>query len=303
MTVTMFRRDRHVANGYSSHLVPTGEVAISGTPLLGLPLLQRYGYRSSTHLLQPKSLMVSDPKSVDTEARRVAVMQPYVFPYLGYFHLIESADVFVFYDDVRFRKKGWINRNRLLDHSEIWQFTVPVSGASQNRLICETPTGIDQRWRNKFFNRLRHAYGIAPFYKDVLPIVDQAFSVQRGSIADLAIRSVEGCYRYVGESVSCLRSSEAFPATRALPGAERLAAITRSVGGDCYVNAPGGRDLYNEDWFRKQGLGLEFIESRLQQPEMMMSPIPWHLSIIHLMMFHSPSELRTMLTQYVSNPA
>lgn len=247
--------------------------------------------------------MVPDPKSMDTEEQRVAVMQPYVFPYLGYFHLIESADVFVFYDDVHFRKKGWINRNQLLDHGAIWQFTVPVSGASQNRLICDTPTSIDQRWRNKFFNRLRHAYGTAPFYTDALQIVDQAFSVQRSSIADVAIWSIEGCYRYIGESVSWLRSSQAFPATRALPGAERLAAITRSVGGNCYVNAPGGRDLYNEDWFRKQGLGLEFIESRLQQPEMMMSPIPWRLSIIHLMMLHSPSELSTMLTQYVSNPA
>lgn len=236
-----------------------------------------------------------------TQEPRVAVMQPYVFPYLGYFHLIESADVFVFYDDVCFQKKGWINRNRLLDHGEIWRFTVPIADASQNRLICETPVAVDRRWQSKFFSRLRHAYGAAPFYSDALSIVHDVFTVEYDSIADLAIRSVEGFYRYAGASVSWLRSSEAFPATRGLPGADRLAEITRSLGSEIYVNAPGGRHLYNDEWFRAKGVRLEFAESRLDPLGTTASPVPWRLSVIHLMMFHSPSEIRVLLRSHACN--
>ena len=61
---------------------------------------------------------------------KLAIMQPYLFPYLGYFQLIAAVDKFVFYDDVNFIKNGWINRNRLLISGKVNYITIPLSGAS-----------------------------------------------------------------------------------------------------------------------------------------------------------------------------
>jgi len=66
---------------------------------------------------------------------RISIMQPYIFPYLGYFHLIEASDRFIFYDDVNFIRKGWINKNKILLNGNDFTFTVPLSKASQNKLI------------------------------------------------------------------------------------------------------------------------------------------------------------------------
>ena len=77
---------------------------------------------------------------------KVAIMQPYFFPYLGYFQLIESADNFIFYDDVNFKKKGWVNRNNILVNNEKKLLTVPLQKASQNKMINEVLLNINLKW-------------------------------------------------------------------------------------------------------------------------------------------------------------
>ena len=99
--------------------------------------------------------------------RRAAIMQPYVFPYIGYFHLIEASDCFVFYNDVNYITRGWINRNRILVKGKDHRFTIPVIDASQNRLINDTKLKIDENWKNKFYATLAHGYSKAPFYQKV----------------------------------------------------------------------------------------------------------------------------------------
>ena len=112
----------------------------------------------------------------------VAVMQPYVFPFIGYFQLINSVDHFVFYDDVNFMKKGWINRNRIVINKNDFQFTISLEKISQFRKIKEIKVLSD----NKLLKRIEQAYKKAPYFDEVYPLLKNILEIQSESIAHLA---------------------------------------------------------------------------------------------------------------------
>src|SRR5690606_3799363 len=97
---------------------------------------------------------------------KIAIMQPYLFPYLGYFQLINAVETFVFYDDVNFIKRGWINRNQILVDNKAALFTVPLKKASQNKLINEIDMAIDEKWLSQFFKTIEQNYKNAPYFDD-----------------------------------------------------------------------------------------------------------------------------------------
>jgi len=226
-------------------------------------------------------------------------MQPYVFPYVGYFHLIEATDVMVFYDDVAFRKRSWINRNRILLGGRDHLFTVPVSGASQNKLIRDVALAVDPRWRRTFMLTLRHAYGHAPHFGPVADMVDQVLGAPHDSVADLAVASIDGVYDLIGLPWQHVRSSACSPRSRPLGGAARLIQIAREQGAEQYVNAPGGRHLYHADDFSAGGLDLGFVESLpFEYDQLSGRPFVPGLSIIDLLMFNDVIEVRHALAQF-----
>ncbi|MFW5701046.1 MAG: WbqC family protein, partial [Cyclobacteriaceae bacterium] len=123
---------------------------------------------------------------------KLAIMQPYLFPYIGYFQLIHAVDKFVFYDDVDFIKQGWISRNNILLNNQFFTFTVPLVSISSNQKINRTEIHLHQyqNWRKKFFKTLNQAYKKAPFYKVVMPIIDEVFGAEHKYINDLARESI-----------------------------------------------------------------------------------------------------------------
>ena len=225
-------------------------------------------------------------------------MQPYVFPYIGYFHLIEAASEFVVYDDVQFIKQGWINRNRILNQGEPLLFTVPLEKASRNKLILETTPNIDSKWRDTFYKRLVSAYSKAPFFKDSIDLIMGVLSEERATIVDLAIRSIQTVYAYLGREFVYHRSSLHFPETRDAGRAGRLIAISKALGAERYLNPPGGRSLYSAEEFENEGLTLRFVESDPIQYKQLASDFTPNLSIIDAMMFNSPQELAELMSRF-----
>lgn len=194
--------------------------------------------------------------------RTLAVMQPYVFPYLGYFHLLAASDRFIFYDDVNYRPRTWMNRNRILVQGAPHTFTVPVSGGSQNAAVGAVHVAIDDRWRRKFFATLRQAYVGAPGFRRVSELLDAVLSVREDSLADVAIESITSVLALLGRPLAFERSSTFSPESVDLGRAERLAHLTLASGCDTYVNLPSGRALYDAEQFRSLGVELCFIRSR-----------------------------------------
>jgi len=194
----------------------------------------------------------------------VAVMQPYVFPYLGYLNLVCASDVFVFYDDVHYIPRGWINRNRLLVGGAAHTFTVPVAQASQNLLIRDVATHEFARFRSRFLRQLECAYRRAPHYEATRDLVQAVLALEAPGIAELAMRSVQLVCQRLGIQRCFVRSSERCAASRGAPRAERLIHITRSFGASRYVNSPGGAALYDPAAFAAQGVALRFVQAQLE---------------------------------------
>jgi hypothetical protein len=228
----------------------------------------------------------------------VAVMQPYIFPYIGYFHLIEASSVFVFYDDVHHIKRGWINRNRILQANDAYLFSVPLSKPSQSRLINETILAIDKKWTSNFYAQLTHAYKKAPYLEDVMDLVTSIIEGQYKTIAELAIASVTGVYDYLGSSFDYLVSSTSFAQSRGISRADRLIQITKELGYRAYVNAPGGKELYSKEYFREQGIELSFIESKQIEYKQISGAFVPKLSIIDILMFNEKERIQDYFSAY-----
>jgi hypothetical protein len=229
--------------------------------------------------------------------KSLAIMQPYLFPYVGYMNLVHASDLFVFYDDVNFITRGWINRNTMLINGQEYKFTVPLSNASQNLLISEikiSPTG---DFKAKFFKQLLHAYKKNNFFDQGMAYIDRVLSLETDSISELAAHSVKEFFQFIGIKKEFCFSSKVSPETKGIERADRLIAITKQLGFNHYVNLMGGMALYDKPYFLEKGVVLNFIKPTLKKYSTESSP-ELRLSVIDLVMNISTTEILDHLTSY-----
>lgn len=228
-----------------------------------------------------------------------ALMQPYLFPYIGYFQLINSADVFIFYDDVNFIKQGWINRNRVLLNGKEFMFTVPLENGSSFQLINETKVKENtfEIWKAKFLATLKQAYKKAPFYNDVTALTDNILNTEQGStIGDLAKRSVTEICNYLSVATEIKFSSSVFNNNN-LKGQDRVIDICRQAHVTEYINMEGGKTLYSSDAFNNKGIKLSFLKPVTTSYQQFDLPFTDALSVIDVLMFCSKNEIKEMISK------
>ena len=230
---------------------------------------------------------------------RVAIMQPYVFPYLGYYQLLHAADVFVCFDDVNFIKKGWINRNRILLNGAPFTFTIPIQGMSQNITIRDSHIAPDPAWRIKLLGNLKQGYGRAPFYDTVFPLVEQLIQQASGSIADLAEASIRLVADHLALPVRITRSS-ALGIAEGVKGQERILQVAKAHGAAHYINPANGAHLYSEERFAQARITLRFLrmEADLRYPQQGKGDFVPGLSMLDLLMNVPPEGIRDLLARY-----
>jgi hypothetical protein len=227
-------------------------------------------------------------------------MQPYLFPYIGYFQLMRAVDRFVVYDDVTFIKQGWINRNRILINGHPSYFSVPVKHASSFTLIRDTLVDDDPqnaRWIGKMLRTFDNAYRRAPEFARVFPIVEAVFTKPTNRIADLAVTSLKAVADFLDIRTEWVDSSRRY-GNSPLKGTDRVLAICKAEGATEYVNVSGGRELYTRDRFEAEGLILRFVQPRpLEYRQFTNQFVPW-LSMVDVLMFNSRDKVRTFLEAY-----
>lgn len=231
---------------------------------------------------------------------KIAIMQPYFFPYIGYFQLVEAVDKFIFYDDVHYIKKGWINRNRILINGQAKLFTVPVTKSSQNKLINEIACDLSEKWKIKIIKTLVYNYKTAPFYQEVMPLIEKILNNEKTDIriSNLAAKSVLVIAGYLQLDTSFEFSSDHYYQTHGLEKAKRLIDIIKMNGADTYVNLIGGAELYNKKDFANNSIQLEFLKTKnVKYPQFIERFVP-NLSIIDVLMFNSKQKVRQMLTKF-----
>jgi hypothetical protein len=229
---------------------------------------------------------------------RLAVMQPYVFPYIGYFQLIQAVDTFVFYDDVNYIKGGWINRNRILLNGKVHFLTIACSKASPNRLINEVEIDNSKLQLQKLSRTLELTYKKAPCFNQVFPLINNILQTPVNNIAVLAEQSVKRIAEYLNINIKFKTSSVDFAETKGLDKADRLIEICKKTNSNHYINPIGGTTLYNKAYFEKHDIQLNFINSMpIQYNQFNNEFIPW-LSIIDVLMFNQAENIYDYLSQY-----
>jgi|SRR5690606_3184039 len=230
---------------------------------------------------------------------KIAVMQPYIFPYIGYFQMVNAVDKFVFYDDVNYIKQGWINRNRILGSNKDYLFTVPLKNASSFSLISETLINevLFEKWKLKFLQTIQQSYKKAPHFERVFDMLKTFFNSNYVSISEMAIESVKLVSEYLGLDTEFVLSSETYQ-NKELERQERLIDICKTENANHYINALGGQELYKKEDFLKEGIQLDFIKTQqIEYKQFNNEFMPW-LSIIDVLMFNSKEEIAEMLNKY-----
>lgn len=220
----------------------------------------------------------------------LAAMQPYFFPYLGYYQLAAGAGRFVFLDDVAFIRRGFIHRNTVLLDGQPHRFTLPVAAASQNRTIAEHRFAGDFA---RFLQQLRHGYRRAPYFEGTYALVDSVCRRHGGNVARLCADSVQAVFSYLGLELEASFSSDIPVAGR---GQERILALCHRIGADTYHNPPGGQALYSSTDFRARGVRLRFVHGKFPAyPQIGREDFMPGLSMIDVLMHNPPADVARML--------
>src|SRR5438132_1509 len=224
---------------------------------------------------------------------KVAIMQPYFLPYIGYFQLIGSVDLFIIYDNIKYTKKGWINRNRFLRNGADVVFTVPLRKDSDSLDIKDRVVAGDFD-RSKLVSQLREAYRRAPHFHEAFPVVEKSVMSPLENLFEYVHGSVVEVCRYLDIGTRIVASSS-IAIDPVLKGADRVLALCKAVGASGYVNAIGGQKLYSQKEFEAQGVELKFLKSHAITYTQFGDPfVPW-LSIVDVMMFNPVARIREFL--------
>jgi hypothetical protein len=224
---------------------------------------------------------------------KAAIMQPYFLPYIGYFQLIRSADVFVVYDNIQYTKKGWINRNRFLLDGKDAVFSLPIRKDSDFLDVRQRELTPDFD-RAKLLNRLREAYRRAPHFAQVFPLLEGIVLDGAGNLFDYVHQSITKVCAYL-QIYTPIVVSSTVAIDHSLQAQDKVLAICRSIDANQYVNPVGGQALYSREAFGAQGVALSFLRSRELQYTQFGAPfVPW-LSIVDVLMFNSPAAIADQL--------
>lgn len=227
---------------------------------------------------------------------KLGIMQPYFLPYIGYFQLLNAVDKYVIYDNIQFTKKGWINRNRILQNGKDILITIPLEKDSdyldiKDRFISNN---FDKK---KLLNQIRESYRKAPYFGDVMPLMEEIISCEEDNLFLYIYNSVIAVCKYLNINTEIIVSS-ALSIDHSLKGQDKVIAICKELEATDYYNAIGGQELYNTEDFKKEDINLHFVSTNPIEYEQFKSEfVPW-LSILDVMMFNSVDKIRVMLDNY-----
>ena len=193
--------------------------------------------------------------------KKIAIMQPYFFPYLGYWQLIKSVDKFIILDDVNFTKKSWVHRNNIISHENPEQINLCIRKASQNKFIKDLFLSEEHNWKNKLIKTIKLAYCKSLRYEEVIPTLEEVILNKETNLSEYLFYSIEKICKLLNINTVIMPSSSKYP-KRDLTGQERIIDICLREKANAYINPMGGVSLYSKQNFKNSGILLNFIETK-----------------------------------------
>ena len=228
-------------------------------------------------------------------------MQPYFFPYIGYWQLMNVVDQYVVYDDVNYKKGSWVNRNRILTLKKLegWSYiNLNLDHASAYKKFNEISVLRDRKYKDNFFGIIKDSYKKAPFFLDVFPLLEKIMMQDETNLANFLKFSFDVINSYLGIHTKFILSSN-ISKNNELKKEEKVIDICKILGADQYYSAMGGWNLYSKEEFAKHGIEFIFLKTKdsIRYQQFQNEFIP-NLSIIDVMMFNDVPTIQKMLLEY-----
>lgn len=231
---------------------------------------------------------------------KLAIMQPYFFPYLGYFSLIEATDYWIFFDNVQFIRHGWIERNRVLNsNQDISYIKVPLIKFNRHEKIKNVTINHSLNWEDKIFAQLT-SYKKAPFYNEILDLIKSTLDFKHEYISTLNIYIIRAICKYLGLEFKFSVYSEMnleLEDKIFSPG-DWAFEISKHMSAKSYINLSRGVELFNSNKFNLDNIELLFCENNLSPYKQRHYQFTEGLSIIDVLMFNSPEETINLIKDY-----
>ena len=221
-------------------------------------------------------------------------MQPYFFPYIGYWQLINAVDTFVIFDDVNFIKKGYINRNSILLNGKPHIFTLELIGASQNKLINEIEIGGNSR---KILKTIEMSYKKSPYFYIVFPIIKDILDNKEKNLAKFIGHSLEKISNYLEMDTKFIYSSD-IRKNNSLKAQDKILEIASLLKSTDYINAIDGQKFYDKERFSQENIQLNFLDTEITEYKQFNDEFTPYLSIIDIMMLNNIGDIKEMLNKY-----
>lgn len=228
---------------------------------------------------------------------KLGIMQPYFFPYIGYWQLINAVDRYVIFDDVNYIKGGWIKRNQILINGEGRMITLQVHNASQNVYINKINILEDPIYDKNLLKTIEICYRKAPQYENVFPVIKDIIMQCSRNLATYLEYSIKSICEYLSINTDIVVSST-LNKNNNLKCQDKVIDICKTLGADEYFNAIGGKDLYSYNDFASENIKLNFLKTGSIIYKQFKNKFVPNLSIIDVMMFNSLSEIHKMLNNY-----
>lgn len=231
--------------------------------------------------------------------KKIGVMQPYFLPYIGYFQLIYMVDEFVLYDNIEFTKKGWINRNRMLQNGKSEYFTLPLRKGSDyldvsQRFLADT----SEIELSKILRRITANYRKAPFFRDFYPVLEDVFLSKKKNLFEFIYQSIQSVLNYLDIETSIIVSSDLSNEISFLKKEKKVLEICKALNASSYINPSGGKDLYNKNEFKVENINLEFCKTKSIKYTQFKNDFIEHLSIIDVCMFNDKQTVKSFLKDF-----
>jgi hypothetical protein len=232
---------------------------------------------------------------------KLGIMQPYFFPYIGYFQLMAAVDRWICFDEIQFIDKGWINRNRILhpDIKKEWQFiTLPLEKRGRFDKICEISIKSDAKWREQILGKLSSYKRKAPNYKSTIDFVTSCFDTDETNLARFLTRTLRMTADYLGiETPIEVQSQMHLLLDDVEHSGQWALRISEALGATEYINPYSGSEIFKEAEFDASGIKLTFMKPYLERYIQRRDGFVEGLSIIDVMMWNEPEDISKMLTK------
>jgi len=230
----------------------------------------------------------------------ISAMQPYFFPYAGYFSLIIHSDIFIVMDDVQYIRRGWMHRNRILNPVKGYNYIhTGIIKAPVETKIRDIRLKKDGKWEERFRNQLLIYQNRAPYYDWVHSFVEPFLSGNYEYLVELNQDIIQAVCNALDIKTQIMRQSELkeFSCEGKEPDDWGLY-MTKHLGGNIYLNPPGGKQIYSKEKYKKHHIELKFIENQLPEYDQGKEKFVKGLSILDLFMFNTKEEVKKLLNAY-----